>query len=71
MKILRNNNLIQNFSVSEQAAAIQGVQFSPYGTRWAQALANGDPSVRATTSKQAKALGDTSHSDMVRYYSGN
>lgn len=71
MNILRSNSYIQNASVAEQAAAIQGVQFSPYGTSWAKALVNGDPSVRATTTKQARALGDTSHTDMTKYYSGN
>ena len=71
MNLLRSNSYIQNRSVAEQAAAIQGVQFSPYGTSWARALVGGDPSVRATTSKQARALGDTSHTDMVKYYSGN
>lgn len=71
MNLLRSNNYIQNRSVAEQAAAIQGVQFSPYGTSWAKALIGGNPSVRATTTKQAKALGTTSHSDMVKYYSGN
>ena len=71
MNILRDNGYIQTKSVAEQAAAIQGVQFSPYGTSWARALVNGDPSIRATTSKQARVLGSTNHTDMVKYYSGN
>jgi hypothetical protein len=57
-------------SLGEQAALLQGMQFSPNGSSWKIALAAGDTSVPTTNTKQANVLGDTSIGDMKTYYDG-
>jgi hypothetical protein len=54
---------------SQQAAILQGFQFSPNGQRFLKAFGQGDASVPATNSRQANVLGDTSIAQMTSYYS--
>src|SRR5262249_52989513 len=56
--------------LARQAAVLQAMQFSPNGTKWKIAFARGDYSVPATSSQQARFLGDTSIHDMEAYYTG-
>jgi hypothetical protein len=61
---------LSTMSLATQAAFLQGMQFSPNGSQWKIALANGDTSVQTTNTKQASFLGDTSIGDMATYYGG-
>jgi hypothetical protein len=56
--------------LARQAAVLQAMQFAPNAEKWKVALSKGDLTVRSTTSKQAKVLGDTSIGDMEEYYAG-
>jgi hypothetical protein len=54
--------------LERQAAVLQAMQFAPNGAKWKKAFAQGNYSVPATSSKQARFLGDTSIDDMEAYY---
>ena len=54
--------------VARQAAILQAFQFSPNGDGFKAALARGDDTVPATTTKQARALGSTSIRDMEAHF---
>ena len=54
--------------LARQAAVLQAEQFAPNGEKWKAALSRGDLTVRSTTSRQARVLGDTSIGDMETYY---
>jgi hypothetical protein len=54
--------------LARQAAVLQAMQFAPNAEKWKAALSRGDLTVRSTTSKQAKVLGDTSIGAMETYY---
>lgn len=74
---VRNNVNLSTYSPAEQAAVLQATQFAPMGSNtgvsWSKEFINGNTNVRTTRTNrpQAKALGDTSISDMTKYYSGN
>jgi hypothetical protein len=55
---------------AQQAAYLQGMQFSPNGQDWKRAYAQGNPNVPTTTTRQAAALGNKTIGAMEHYYSG-
>jgi hypothetical protein len=61
---------VLSLPLARQAAVLQAMQFSPNGEKWKVALSEGGLTVKSTTSKQAKVLGDTSIGDMESYYAG-
>jgi hypothetical protein len=69
-QMAKYNLVLTSLPLAEQAAVLQGMQFSPNGQAWKAALANNDTSVPTTKSKQAAFLGDTSIGDMTDYYAG-
>lgn len=59
---------LANLTTAQQAALLQGFQFSPNGTSWLNAFGRGDGSVPSTGTKQAERLGDKSVNAMTDYY---
>lgn len=61
---------LSGLSAAQQAAFLQGMQFSPNGQSWKKEFAKGNYDYKTTNTKQARVLGSTSINDMVRYYNG-
>ena len=57
-----------NVPAPTQAAIMQGTQFAPNSTRWPSALAEGNPYMPTTASKQAAELGNKSINAMTNSY---